>query len=96
LLLGDGSGHTMIAEIPDPSCAQNSRFATQITALRKSIDSRYPGISSSDMTVNATVTLKGVGFFDYDPNYAEDEAPDGIELHPVTALCFGTGCSPGS
>ena len=94
LLLTDGAGHTMIAEVPDPSCAPNSKFASQITAVRNSLDSRYPGIGASDMTVTTAVTLRGVGFFDYDPNYAEAQAPDGIELHPVTALCFGTGCSP--
>lgn len=96
LLLTDGSGHTMIAEVPDTSCAPNSRFASQISAVRKSLNAHYPNIGTSDMTVNATVTLRGVGYFDYDPNYAEDQAPDGIELHPVTSLCFGTGCSPGS
>jgi hypothetical protein len=99
LLLSDGQGHTMIAESPDPACAQGSALFDQLSAVRNTIDTAYPDITTSGIQVNRPVTLEGVAFFDYEPNYATDQSPDGIELHPVVALCFGTGCalpSPGA
>lgn len=93
LLLSDGQGHTMIAESPDPVCAQGSALYTQLTSVRSTIDEAYPNITTSGIQVNRPVTLEGVPFFDYVPNYATDESPDGIELHPILALCFGSNCT---
>lgn len=96
LLLDDGAGHTMIAEAPDPACASGSPIHTTLASVRNAIDAQFAGISSTTQTVNEPVTLQGVGFFDYDPNYAEDESADGAELHPILAICFGTNCSLGT
>jgi hypothetical protein len=94
LLLSDGSGHTMIAEAPNPSCASGSALLSQITSVRNAIDAAIPNITTSPTPVNQTVAIEGVGFFDYHPNFAEDQAPNGIEIHPITAICFGTNCTP--
>jgi hypothetical protein len=94
LLVADGAGHTVITESPDPSCATASRFAAQIGAVRSEIDAAVPNVSATPLSPNATVTVQGVGFFDYAPNFATGQAPDGIELHPITAICFGLNCTP--
>lgn len=42
LVIADGQGHTMIAEIPDPSqLAQGSFFAAQIAAARQAFDTQF-------------------------------------------------------
>ena len=93
LILKDASGNAMIAESPDPACEPQSALASQIQAVRSAIDAQIPNVGTTPTTVNQTVTVEGIGFFDYVPNYAEDEAPNGIELHPLTAICFGSDCS---
>lgn len=94
VLVADGQGHTVITESPDPSCAPGSRFASQIGAVRQRIDAAIPNVSTTATHPNLTVTIQGVGFFDYVPNFAAGEAPDGIEIHPITAICFGLNCKP--
>lgn len=85
LVLRDGSGHTMIAEIPAPSCV--GRISTEranITAARKWFNQHYT--ASSDFSyAGQRVTVTGVGFFDY-LHGQTGAAPNGIELHPVTAI----------
>ena len=42
LVIADGQGHTMIAEIPDPAAlASGSFFAEQITAARQAFDNQF-------------------------------------------------------
>lgn len=85
LVLVDGQNRTLIAESPDPACARTSALLDRIRAVRSSLS----GAGAGDR-----VSLNGAGFFDYEPNFAIDQARNGIELHPVTAICFGTGCTP--
>lgn len=92
LVLKDSQGRTMIAESPDSSCAGGSELYSQISAARKEIAAQYPNVSSSPAPVNQTITIEGVPFFDYAPNYAPGQASNGIELHSITAICFGTNC----
>ncbi|HEY8041748.1 MAG TPA: hypothetical protein VIF15_18215, partial [Polyangiaceae bacterium] len=91
MVLSDGS-HTMIGEIPTPSCATGSAWSCFISRARSEVDSKY-SVSSSPQYPSATVTVRGVGFFDFIHGQT-GVAPNGIELHPVLQICFGQGCTP--
>jgi hypothetical protein len=91
LVISDGS-HTMIAEIPYPTCATNSAWSCFISRSRSEIDAKYT-VTSSPQYPSATVTLRGFGFFDY-LHSQNGVAPNAIELHPVLQICFGRGCTP--
>jgi hypothetical protein len=85
--------HTMIVEIPDPAClAADNAWRTRIEKARAAVETAlHP--ESRARRVNRIVTVRGVAFFDV----LHDQlgvAPNGIELHPVLALCFGEGCTP--
>jgi hypothetical protein len=77
-------------EMPDPSCASGSRFLAEITAVRNTFTSRHQPTSTLT-TVNETITVTGVGFFDI-PHGQPEHAPNDIELHPVLGFCFDPGC----
>jgi hypothetical protein len=91
MILDDGLGDHLIAEIPYPGCASNGPFACDITRARAQADrfSPTPNFSSP----NATVSVIGVGFFDFIHGQT-GVAPNGIEIHPVLAMCIGAGCDP--
>ena len=93
LVLSDGT-HTMIAEIPDPACAgASSPQLSGIQLARSQFDARHAPVSTVFTNSGETVTVRGVGFFDF--NHSQNGvAPNAIELHPVVAICFGAGCSP--
>jgi hypothetical protein len=93
LVLKDGTGATMIAESPYPGCVSGGPFATQISAVRSAIDAKY-AVTTSFQTVNDTVTVTGVGFFDV-LHGQTGVAPNGIELHTLLSICWGTNCSGG-
>jgi hypothetical protein len=87
LVVQDASGHTMIAEIPSPSCAgAGSLFAGGIALARSEFDSRLSATSSFN-TANIPVRVTGVGFFDF-LHGQTGVAPNGIELHPVLDVVF--------
>jgi hypothetical protein len=90
LILVDGSGHTMIAEIPDPSCVgSSSPLLTSIQKARSEFGAKYTP-TTSFKTANVPVTITGVGFFDF-LHGQTGVAPNGIELHAVLDIQFGTG-----
>ena len=91
LVISDGS-HTMIAEIPSPKCATNSPWACFVSRARSEVDAMYT-VSTSPQYPAATITLRGVGFFDY-LHSQTGVAPNAIELHPVLQICFGMNCTP--
>ncbi len=91
LVLSDGT-NTMLAEVPYPSCASASPWLCFITHVRSEIDAKYT-VSSSPQYPAATVTVRGVGFFDFKHGQT-GVAPNAIELHPVLQICFGQGCTP--
>lgn len=94
LVLSDGSGHTMIAEIPDPACVgSTSPLAAGISKARGEFDAKY-GVTTSFKTANVPVTLTGVGFFDF-LHGQTGVAPNGIELHAVLDIQFGSGTTGG-
>jgi len=91
MVLSDGT-HTMIAEIPYPSCANGSSWSCFISHARATVDAKVT-VTSSPQYPAQTVTVRGVGFFDYIHGQT-GVAPNGIELHPVLQICFGQGCTP--
>ena len=91
LVISEGA-QTLIAEIPAPNCVDApSPFAPGIRQARASFDAR---LTATDFfqTAHTTVSLAGVGFFDFIHGQS-GVAPNGFELHPVTAICFGAGCA---
>ncbi|WP_329048210.1 putative Ig domain-containing protein [Amycolatopsis sp. NBC_01488] len=90
LVLADGSGHTMITEIPDPACVgSSSALLTSIQKARGEFNAKYTP-TGSFQTANVPVTVTGVGFFDF-LHGQTGVAPNGIELHAVLDIQFGTG-----
>ena len=95
LVLSDGAGHTMIAEIPDPACVgSSSPLLTSIQKARGEFNAKYTP-TSSFKTANVPVTVTGVGFFDF-LHGQTGVAPNGIELHAVLDVQFGSGGGGGS
>jgi hypothetical protein len=89
LVLSDGPGHTMISEIPDPACVgSTSPLTSSIQKARGEFDAKYTP-TTSFQTANVPVTVTGVGFFDF-LHGQTGVAPNGIELHAVLDVQFGT------
>lgn len=87
LVLDDGQGHTMVAEIPSPDCVDDaSPFAAQIAGARTTFDSQLTA-SPAFQTANIPVQVTGVGMFDF-AHGQHGAAPNEIELHPVLAIVF--------
>ena len=103
IVLDDGTGHTMIVEIPSPACilAANpngqgrvlvsSPFTQGIMDSRAKFDSRFTA-TSFFQTANIPVRVTGVGFFDFKHGQT-GVAPNGIELHPVLSIDFTANTS---
>ena len=93
LILSDSSGNTLISEIPSPACVGSSSvLLPDIQNARSEFDARYTP-TSSFQTANVPVTITGVGFFDF-LHGQTGVAPNGIELHAVLDIQFGTGGTP--
>ena len=93
LVLSDGTGDTMIAEMPSPACVvSSSRLLSGIQNARSEFDARYI-TTSSFQTANVPVTITGVGFFDF-LHGQTGVAPNGIELHAVLDIQFDSGGTP--
>ncbi len=89
LVLNDGAGNSLIGEIPAPACVgSSSLFLTSIQKARSEFDARYT-VTTSFQTANVPVTVTGVGFFDF-LHGQTGVAPNGIELHSVLDVQFGT------
>ncbi len=93
----DAAMNKMIAEIPYPGsngkCLNvGNPWSCLISHARAAADTRLAP-SSSGHDPGLVATIVGVPFYDY-PHGQTDEAPNGIEIHPVLAICFGQGCSP--
>jgi hypothetical protein len=87
LVIRNAAGKTMIAEIPNPGCvSRKSLWRSQIAASRKTFMARDHA-TTSWKHVNQRITLRGLGFFD-EVHDVTGQAPNGIELHPVTRVRF--------
>ena len=94
LVLNDGTGNTLIGEIPDPTCVGSiSLLLPGIQKARSEFDAKYTP-TSNFQTANVPVTVTGVGFFDF-PHGQTGVAPNAIELHAVLDVQFGTVGSGG-
>jgi hypothetical protein len=91
LVLQDSAGHHLIAEAVNPACARTSTLLADIMRVRSLIDRRF-GVVKNETRPNLTVSVRGVGFFDEYSGTA-GQARNGIEVHPVTAICFGSNCA---
>ncbi len=87
LVLQNRSGKDMIAEIPRPGCvATSSLWKRAIRATRSTFTNHYL-VTTSWHFVNRRIRIRGLGFFDEVHNVT-GQAPNGIELHPVTHIRF--------
>ena len=83
LVIVGTSGESMIAEIPDPTCAQGSRVEAQIARARaRFVDSFGQPSRTSWSEESAIVTVTGVLFFDVHHGQ-RGVARNAVELHPV-------------
>ena len=93
VVISDGSGNTMIVEIPSPSCVgTGSPFTAGIGNARSEFNARFTP-TTSFQTANIPVQVKGVGFFDF-LHGQTGVAPNGIELHPVLDIIFNPSSNP--
>ncbi|HEY1351108.1 MAG TPA: hypothetical protein VGF67_15930 [Ktedonobacteraceae bacterium] len=90
LVLQDTAGKTMIVEIPDPACVgASSPLLSGVQRARSEFDAMFT-VTTSFKTANVPVTVIGVGFFDF-LHGQTGVAPNGIELHAVLDVQFGSG-----
>jgi len=90
LVLEDGAGNRMIAEIADPRRVTGS-WKARATRAREAFDARHSANGSFQGT-GETVTVTGVGFFDLLHGQI-GAAPNGIEIHAVLDICWGRDCA---
>jgi hypothetical protein len=87
LVIQDGSGRTMIVEIPSTACVGGgSPFGTRISQARAQFDARLTATTTMK-TTSIPVTIRGIGFWDYIHGQT-GVAPNGIEIHPVLSITF--------
>jgi hypothetical protein len=77
---------TMIAEVPEPSCAGAcvSGFAPVYVRVRQTL---FDYLNSPQSPKRPLVRITGVGFFDF-RHGQRGVAPNAIELHPVLDVVF--------
>ena len=89
MVVSDGT-HTMIVEIPYPTCDTGGAWACFVSRARAEVDAKYT-VTSSPQYPGQTVTVRGFGFFDFQHGQTGVRLPNAIELHPVVQICFGQG-----
>jgi hypothetical protein len=95
LVIQDGSGRTMIVELPSINCVgAGSPFGTRISTARAQFDARFTATSTMK-TTSTPVTVRGIGFWDF-LHGQTGVAPNGIEIHPVLNISIGSSAlAPG-
>ena len=79
----------MITEIPDPACVgAGSPFKSSVQNARAAFDAMLTP-TPTFQKVNQPVHASGVGFWDT-VHGQNGVAPNGIELHPVLGISFGS------
>ena len=92
LVVVDGSGRTMIVEIPSPTCVgSGSPFFSGIQNARSEFNARFTA-TTSFKTTSTPVQIRGIGMFDF-LHGQTGVAPSGIELHPVMNIVFNPGAA---
>jgi hypothetical protein len=91
MVVADEHGHTMIVEAAPPFCTDaRSPWRAQISAVREIVDREIPMAMIG--THRRVVSLAGPAYID-SLHGQIGVAPNGIEIHPILAMCFGAGCS---
>lgn len=87
LLLSDGHGHSMVAEVVDPKCIPGandnpnpSAFDTQLKNARAAFE-KIVADENYKLDTPVHVKVTGVGFFDRP--HGKGQSPNTMELHPV-------------
>ena len=102
LALRDADGSTMVAEIVDPKClvdATHARWLHYLEAARATVDRDLKVTKRGKTRKDVIATIAGVGFFDKihgSSGGQKGHARNGVELHPVLAICFRHDCTFGS
>ena len=91
------SGHSFVAEIPDPNCiggaqgsTAQSAFISGIQNARQEIQAQFPNIDMSGNFNDAggiPVQIVGIGFYDR-PHDQTGRSPNNIEIHPILDIIF--------
>jgi len=93
IVLQDGNGNTIIAEIPSPVCVGfGSPFSAAITNARMKFNATFTA-STSFQFANVPVQVTGVPMFDF-LHGQTGVAPNGIEIHPVLDIVFLSSSTP--
>ncbi|HYH09193.1 MAG TPA: hypothetical protein VEK11_19250 [Thermoanaerobaculia bacterium] len=92
LVLSDEQRRTMVAKIPSPACMGGSRFASDVASARAEFERRYVA-TETFKEARQPIEVRGVGFFDFQQGQ-RGLAPNGLSLHPVTAIDFTPLFSP--
>src|SRR5262249_32710884 len=96
------SPHSVVAEIPDPSCVAGrngavtgaSAFLTQLTSTRAKFLQQFPNITAGwNDAGGRRVRLTGIGFVDPDHGQV-GRALNGLELHPLLDIEFDSATTP--
>jgi hypothetical protein len=91
MVLADENGLTMIAESPADRCmGASSPFRASAARARAAIEAAL-GKDQNPRKLHETITVAGIDFFDF-VHGQTGVAPNGIEIHPVLAACFGKDC----
>lgn len=91
MVIADEHGHTMIIEAAPPFClSSSSPWRAQIESVRRVVDDEIPMAVLGFRTL--TLSVAGIGYFD-SLHGQFGVADNGIELHPILAICFGAGCT---
>ncbi len=93
LIIKDGAGNTMVAEIPFPACVQGSAWQSQIAAARATFDARFTATSSFTSANNMPVRITGIAIFDK-LAHGSGHSPNGMEIHPVLSIVFNPSAGP--
>jgi len=93
-----GTKGTMIVEFPHEGCLGSTRAdaSKMMKAARRHLRrrcGRWPGAGERPKKLRGTATIDGVAFFDrFHAKIGGDQAPNGIELHPVLAFTHARSC----
>ena len=90
MVLADADGRTMIAEATPPGCtAETSPWRDRIVEVRAVVED----LAGQSLVGWGpwTVSMTGVGYMD-SLHGQPGVAPNGMEIHPILAICIGEGC----
>ncbi len=90
LVIEDSDENEMIIEVPHPDCMGDSPWVDLVERARAKVDAELD-VTSKFKDANVPVSVIGVGFWDK-KHGQKGLAPNGIELHPILDICFGTDC----